>query len=107
MKGIAIPYIIALILGIIILGIIIYMVYKAWQGGSWDCVECKAKFTTWCSECYMTNMGKGAWTGGNKLGEDRYNCVKACGYWSSPPETVDNQDCTGAENPCQSIGVPF
>jgi len=106
MKGIAVPYLIAIILGIIILAIATYIVYRSMQDGGLDCQQCKAEFVAWCSSCYLANMDKATWTGGTKLGETLYECVKKCGFWS-PPENVDDQDCQGAKEPCEAMGVPL
>jgi hypothetical protein len=104
MKGIAIPYLIALILGIIILAIATYLIYKTIKNGGLDCQDCRSKFVAWCSSCSLTNMGKTSWSGGSKL-SDLYDCVGECGFWTGASGT--DQDCTGAQDVCKAMGVSF
>ncbi len=102
-KGLAIPYIIALVLAIIILAIGGYLMYRAFTEGKLSCQECKAQFTTWCSMCYLGNP---PWSADYELGEDLSECVGSCGYWSG---TDEDTKCTDTEAPdaCSGMGVPF
>ena len=101
-KGLAVPYIIALILGVIILAVAAYLVYKSVWGSKLDCQECKAKFTTWCSICYLAD-----WDKEYNLG-DLSECVDECGYW---PGATAGKDCktdsVEAKEACSGMGVPF
>jgi hypothetical protein len=100
-RGLAVPYIIALILGLIILAVAAYLIYKAVTGGELDCQECKAKFTTWCSMCYLAN-----WEKDYELGEELSKCVSECGFW---PGASEDMDCThsNADESCKGTGVSF
>ncbi len=100
-KGIAVPYVIALILGIIILAIAAYLIYKAIMGDQLNCQECKATFTTWCSTCYLSNP---QWSGNYQLGKDLATCLDKCNYW--PGVTLDTT-CTNTNAPtqCKGIGI--
>ena len=98
-KGLAIPYIIALILGIIILAVAAYLIYKAVTGNQINCQECRAKFTTWCSVCYLGN-----WDKDYTLGDELSKCVDKCGYWTGA--TADSKCDSDAKSSCASIGIP-
>ncbi|MEM5790455.1 MAG: hypothetical protein QXP77_00125 [Candidatus Aenigmatarchaeota archaeon] len=64
-KGVAIPYIVALVIGLIVIVIIVYLVYRfviGGGGGSASVETCRARFMDWCTMC--RNIG---WSDGNKL----------------------------------------
>ena len=50
-KGIAVDTILLLLVGIIVVGIIIFLVYKYVLGPQLGEPECKAKAISWCSNC--------------------------------------------------------
>jgi hypothetical protein len=50
-KGIAVNTILMLLVGIIVVGIIIILVYKYVLGPQLGEPECKAKAISWCSDC--------------------------------------------------------
>ncbi len=58
-KGIAIPYIIALVIGIIVLVFVVYWVYRLFSAPQISIEECKARMLQWCNTC--SALG---WTGG-------------------------------------------
>jgi hypothetical protein len=108
MKGIAIPYLIALILGVIILAIAVYLIYKSIKNGGLDCQDCRSKFVAWCSGCSLIpgNMGKPSWTEkGSELGKTLYDCVTKCGFWTGA--SGSDQNCAGAQDTCKAMGVSF
>ncbi len=97
---VSIGYVIAIIIAIIAMAIIIYIVYDVLRGGSWDCAKCRTQFTTWCLDCYRSNVTT-PWSGGPNLGDSLYECVKKCNYW--PSASGSNQDCQNAEVPCKNF----
>lgn len=99
MKGVAISYVIALAIGLIILAVGAYLIYKAMSEGSLECQECKAKFAAWCSTCYLSG-----WSGDTQLGQDLSECLDDCGLWASP---AADKDCVGAAPYCAGVGVPL
>ena len=102
MKAVAVPFLIAFIIGIIILAIAILLIYYSVEGGSWDCKKCRTQFTTWCSECFVANVNEEDWTGGKKLGEELSKCVKECEIWASASA---ESDCGGAKDVCKPFNV--
>jgi len=70
------------------------------QDGGLNCQQCKADFVAWCSTCYLSK-----WKSENQLGQERYDCVTECGYWSDA--TGPEQDCQDAKEACGAMGVSF
>ncbi|MEM5790456.1 MAG: hypothetical protein QXP77_00130 [Candidatus Aenigmatarchaeota archaeon] len=66
-KGVAIPYIVALVIGLIVIVFIVYLVYKTSTSSSLNLQECKSRYTTWCTNCAQMNwppfhcMPMGVW----------------------------------------------
>jgi hypothetical protein len=54
-KGIAIETILYLLLGIIVVGIIIYLVYTYTTGGQLNEQQCRSKVISWCTGCSVAN----------------------------------------------------
>jgi len=97
-KGVAIPYIIGLLIAIIVLAVAVFLIYLyVIQKKPLSCSECGAKFAAWCSKCYLKS-----WEGTNTImGTELEQCVKDCGYYSP-----SNDDCKAAEEDCKGVGVP-
>ena len=97
-KGVAIPYVIGLLIAIIVLVVAVYLIYLyVIRGEPLSCMECQAKFTAWCSKCYLAN-----WEIDNTIvGTELEQCVQECGHWSTP-----NDDCSVAKDACKGVGVP-
>lgn len=104
MKGVAVPYIVALLLGILVLSIIVYIVYKFVVKSPLSCQECLAEFTVWCSKCYLVNYPHtDDWLNpGTGMSDELKECVKPerCGL-SDPKD-----DCIGAQEVCKTVGIP-
>ena len=61
-KGVAIPYIVALVIGLIVVVIMIYLIYRFSGEEKWSAEKCRARFMDWCMMC--KNIG---WSDSNKL----------------------------------------
>jgi len=61
-KGVAIPYIVALVIGLIIVVIMVYLIYRFSGEEKWDAEKCRAMFMDWCIMC--KNIG---WSDSDKL----------------------------------------
>ncbi len=109
MKGVAVPYVIAILLGVIVLAVAIYIIYKVVTEGALECEECRAKFTGWCSTCYLANSADPAnWQNeGSELGDELYECVKTkCNIWSNPSGANQKCNSNNAQDACKNVGVP-
>ena len=54
-KGMAIPYIVALVIGLIVIVFVVYWVYKTTTSSTLDLQKCKSRYITWCSNCAQMN----------------------------------------------------
>ncbi len=54
-KGIAIETILYLLLGIIVVGIIVYLVYTYSSGGQLSEQQCRSNIINWCTGCSVAN----------------------------------------------------
>ncbi len=87
-KGIAIQTILLLLVGILVVGIIVYMVYRYFVGAPLNEQECRARAITWCTGC--KNAG---WTGGT-VGSDLDTCADS--YFPGMPDDCDAEDWCAA-----------
>ncbi len=69
-KGVAIPYIIALVIGLIVLVLVAYWIYRMFSTGAMSAEECKSKFIDWCTSCMNRR-----WKGGS-LPQAISDCLK-------------------------------
>ncbi|MEM5790457.1 MAG: hypothetical protein QXP77_00135 [Candidatus Aenigmatarchaeota archaeon] len=99
-KGVAIPYIVALVIGLIVIVFIVYWVYRSFGGQGVSCSDCKSQFIDWCTRCAMVNKGSNTWTinagGGAPL------CARGgnCSFCTTAP-----YNCNSCQNDCKSVGV--
>jgi len=92
---VAIPYIVALVIGMVVVVFIVYWVYKSFSSTVISAQECKAKFIDWCTLC-LNNK----WAGGS-LPSEISNCLSTA-YGISLPA---NSNCQTAKDRCNSFGV--
>jgi hypothetical protein len=96
-KGIAIETILYLLIGVLVVGIVIYLVYTYVFNPIPDMTQCRALATTWCTSCKTV-----AWTGGpqspKELGVPLPGTDTGCGhkYWTAPAW----KDCSDAASFC-------
>lgn len=75
-KGIAIHYILILVIGVLVMGIIVYFAYR-YLTGSEPLTEsqCRARIISYCTGCYNSrNPSTGAWSGGPQMGNLLADC---------------------------------
>ena len=84
MKGIAIQTILLLLVGILVAGVIIYLVYTYTSGPSLSSYDCRTNLISWCTTCSIVS-----WNDGTKLSKEVADCTtKYFGY-----STVQNIKC--------------
>jgi len=97
-KAIAINTILLLVVGMIVVGVIIYLVFTFTTGPTLSVQDCKTKMIQYCTLC--ANIG---WTGISTPSELNTDCA------SYPELSVwnDNTDCAtgGTKTDCEAIGV--
>lgn len=99
MKGIAIRTVILILIGVIIVGVMAYLIYKTGSTEVLSIYECKAKLIDICRICKNTN-----WDGGYDLDSDADSLastvITPCvgydefSYWSG------TDDCGDAKTDC-------
>ena len=92
---VAISHVIAIVLGMIVLGVIIYFLYQNITNTQIDCQRCAAELTSWCARCYMSNWGRGP-----GMSDYLESCIVECNLASSP------YTCDTAQSFCNPY-VPF
>ena len=95
-KGIAIQTILLLVIGIFVVGILVYLMYRYTSGTTIDCAGCQAKFINWCTLCTSgatTKSCSNDWRQvadggecppnlGGFMTEDLFECADKCGLHS-------------------------
>jgi len=94
-KGIAIQTILMLLVGILVVGIIVYVVYRYFVGAPLGEQECRARLTSWCSSCKVMNYSYA----GYALGQNLVDCIDNYGFWTSG--TFDATDT------CEADGLSY
>ena len=97
-KGVAIPYIIALVIGIIVLVFVVYWVYRMFAGpGGLSKADCERKFIDWCRSCAIRDWPDEA------IPTDVSNCLSA--YPEIAPTTCNNCNNVNKDECCYRYGI--
>jgi len=96
-KGIAIRTILLLVVGIIVAGILIYLVYSYTTGVTLSAYECRAKMINWCTNCF--NMGGGSV---GDLPQELSDCLSDMGI-----PLAAGSKCDAAQTQCGNFGVKY
>ncbi len=100
-KGIAIQTILMLLVGILVVGIIVYMVYRYFLGAPLSEQECRARVTNWCSSCRVMDFG----SNGVPMTESVAKCV--VNYFGDAAWDNSNCDAAGHYCDCNDRGSDF
>jgi len=90
-KGIAIQTILLLLVGIIVVSILVYMIYRYTGGGVLNEQSCRSEMISWCNLC----LG-GKFQSGPAMSEGLKDCAKK--YWNIDPPVrpcYAAKDCSG------------
>ncbi len=88
-KGIAIQTVLLLLVGILVVGVLVYALYSSTSNSPMSEYECRGKMISWCTGC--SNAG---WTGGTAMSDKLKECAQK--YWSIAGHADCNakQDCS-------------
>lgn len=108
-KGIAIRTILLLVIGVFVVVLVGYLVYRQISGPVMSCTECRSMFISFCTSCCGRNDMKSytQWTiGGTSMSDELRDCANKCDLHSQSYGT----DCTSGGNvgmplSCHSVGV--
>lgn len=92
-KGIAISTILYLLVGVLVVGIVIYLVYTYVMNPILPETQCRALATSWCTNCKTVDWA----VTGPGASDDLEDCVTRGGYWTAPG---DWDDCSTATTFC-------
>jgi len=86
-KGIAIQTILYLLIGVLVVGIVVYLVYTYVIGAPIGEQQCRTQAITWCTSCKNV-----AWVGGPTATSDLVTCAGK--YFSNWPASGACADAT-------------
>jgi hypothetical protein len=92
---VSIQYIVAMILGIVVLLLAAYLIYVYIFKSPFNCTKCTTEVTAWCGKCYKI-YGKTGWDG-YMMDQKVKDCVSKCQLSSSSYD-----DCGAAFEFCKS-----
>jgi hypothetical protein len=96
-KGIAIQTILYLLLGILVVGILVYLLYTYTTGPGLDINKCRSLVTNWCNGCMIAGWKTGFGTIDSS--KDVYTCIKTyfgSTGWTNPASNDCNKSATDA-----------
>jgi len=106
-KAIAVPYIIALVIGLIILAILVYWVFRTATSPTISVEQCKSRYITWCSNC--AQMGWPAWHCMPDAVKECEETLKKIGLHATDPgcsgQPDDGCNNTNVKEDCAALGV--
>ena len=91
-KGIAIETILYLLLGIIVVGIIIYLVYTYTTGGQLNEQQCRSKVISWCTGCSVANWAESI----GSIPSDVATCIDT--YFPTGADWSNGADCNTTDD---------
>ncbi len=101
-KGIAIRTILLLVLGILVAGIVIFLVYKYASGSIISETECNARLTEICLTC--KNAGWGGWPS-RENDPAFFSIIDTCANYTKFSSFGGSNNCGDLQNPCKMFGV--
>ena len=101
-KGIAIQTILMLLVGILVVGIIVYMVYRYFVQSPLSEQECRSRAIVWCTGCKNTNAHIVPPAGWDTAGSSPNDELVACAgnYF---PGLLSTSTCTGFDDWCAAF----
>jgi hypothetical protein len=73
-KGIAINTILYLLIGVLVVGVIVYLIYTYATGAGMDIADCRSRVQNWCGSCRISGWSSSV--GVSSSTSDIYICIK-------------------------------
>lgn len=103
-KGIAIESILLLLIGILVAGILIYLVYRYSNRQIISETDCTGRLSEMCSTC--KNSGWGSWPNrGVASDAPFFKIIDDCASYSKFSVFSGVNDCAGMKNGCKMLGI--
>jgi len=99
MKGIAIQTILLLLVGILVVGIIVYLVYSYTRSSTLSKTECLSIVTNWCTTCMVSN-----WNENIDCPQDVKDCGKMLlnnDWWDNNDDCAHGTDLDAIKTDCR------
>ena len=82
-KGIAVRTILLLVVGVLVAGVLVYIVYRNFVASSLSESDCRARIVSWCTSCKIAMDSEGGtcpdtWGTGCEVGPSPGDDVKNC-----------------------------
>jgi len=86
---------VAILIGLIVLAIFVYLVFFYSKGSSLGCHFCKSEFAEWCQKCAVAegNWNRTNWPNNVEMSEDLEECMLDC-------LKISPNDCGSLRNDC-------
>jgi len=108
-KGIAIRTILLLVVGVFVVVLVGYLVYRQISGPGVSCTECRSMLISFCTTCCARNDMKAytEWgTGGMQMSPELQGCADNCDLHDSSKGTeCHSGGDTGLPLSCHSVGI--
>jgi len=88
---------VAIILGVILAAVFVYLVYFYPKQSNLDCSLCKSKFAYWCSECATAEY---PWATDVEMSKELIECIDDCIAPSG--SSYKSESCSNLKNACKS-----
>jgi len=98
-KGIAIQTILLLLVGVLVVGILVYLVYKYTTGSNLSVQDCNGSLSAICTTCSI-----GGWKG--SLSSDYKSTINTCNDYSEFSNfPTDPAGCGNIQTACGYLGI--
>ena len=111
-KAVAIPYIVALVIGLIVIAFVVYWVYRTASTPTLSLQQCKSRYITWCSNCAQINwpdwycMPPGVWECKDILRNAGLTVPQGdCSHTPEGPSIYPRCNETEVKRDCAALGV--
>lgn len=117
-KGIAIRTILLLAVGVLVLGIIVYLFFRTTTGSTLSSTQCMSRVVSWCTICKLKGWSTPCTINGadptkceclgpgtNIYSNWTEKCIIPDGYWNFDPSATYNDYQNNPSTYCVNVGV--